>query len=162
MPDMMPHQTPIAEFAPNQLNRKNTYQGLPSVEIESEGFRFRIGFWETFNNNNGEKAPYMALIYWTAAGWIVLDKLSPIWNDDITAFGNTADREDQVKNYVWWLAVEFNAAIQEFIMENLGDLENEQGVDLSTAPGLIMAKLIGPPPAYIDENYNIRVPASEE
>ncbi len=146
--EIMPHQKTPAQYGLNELNKMNTFNESPSYEFSAEGFRFRIGFWRTHTIDAPEVGiPYLALIYWTAEGWVVLDKLAPFWNDDhLVGTFSDGNITDQIESYCWWIAKDFNVTLEQFLQENAVIKGTEEPIPDSTW-GKVLARLKG---VYID------------
>ena len=121
------HFGPIESIELNELNRKNTYLGLPITEVSIEGFRFAVGLWPTLNQNTGEDSPVPALIVWTPQGWQTLALGFPFWDTnsqdgvfdiDIDVDVDGEETADDLKNIMWYLEGEFNPVISNYLEKN--------------------------------------------
>ncbi len=107
------HQTPIEDFALNQLNKNNTYMSSESYEVPIGEYRFRVGLWPS--EVNGTDHPFPALIVWTASGWRVLAKGPLIYDDNLNM--NMPSPEEDLANFMWFIEQQFNPAVTLFLAE---------------------------------------------
>lgn len=118
------HVKNINDFALNELNRKNTYQGSELVEFTEGSVKFGLGFWAA-EDNDQNLHPFGCLIAWTPDGWKTLAKLPPLWNDELAMY--MGSETDDLKNYMWFIGEQFTAPLQNYLAdlgENTVPLEN--------------------------------------
>lgn len=124
------HSKAIEDFIPNELNKANTFEGSHVIEFFVGGNKFGLGFWAA-NSGGGVEGdhPFVALLNWTPDGWILLNKLSPLWNDDLGMFTGSPDSD--LENYMWFIEQSFTPTLQKFLAdkgENTVPLTNWQKV----------------------------------
>lgn len=104
----------VSDYPINSLNKTNTYEDSGIVEFSVGSIRFALGFWGTPYQDKSH--PYLCLISWTPEGWVVVGKLSPLWNDELNMhMGNS---EEDLKTYAWYIGNTFTPLMQEYAEES--------------------------------------------
>jgi len=106
------HLKNIADYALNEINRKNTYQGTELIDFVEGNTKFGIGFWTTTDNDDNPH-PFLCLIAWTPEGWEMVGKLGPIWNDDLMMY--TGSDASDLDNYMWYIGEQLTKPLQEYL-----------------------------------------------
>lgn len=109
----------------NEINRKNTYLNTELIELTIGSSKLGIGMWPAEHPNTGEEYPMPALIVWTPEGWLVLDRVSPIWDNNLTMY--TGSDDEDLRTYMWYLEESWSKSIQAYLTkigENTVPLEN--------------------------------------
>jgi len=124
--DISLHLKAIDDYALNEVNRKNTYQGTEVVIFYLGDTKFGIGFWPALDTRTPPGVhPFIALIAWTPEGWEMVGKMSPIWFDELGMY--TGDDASDLENYMWYIGEELTNPLQEYLAKtgnNTVPLEN--------------------------------------
>ena len=128
----IPLKPSAADYNPNEINRKNTWQGSLLHQITINETRFGIGLWPLEHITRPDY-PFAALIVWTPQGWITLKTLTAIGANGNLNMG-TGSPESELSTYMQYLEWEFTPIIQEYM--------SSIGADLPNTPGTVWEKVL--------------------
>lgn len=103
----------VSDYPINALNKTNTYEDSGVVEFSVGSLRFALGFWGTPYQEM--EHPYLCMTAWTPEGWVVVGKLSPLYNDELQM--HMGSNEADLKTYAWYIGSTFTPLMQAYASE---------------------------------------------
>ena len=135
------------EFGINELNKKNTHNGTQVVEFYTNGAKFALGFWtSTAASSTLTDSPFLALIAWTPDGWVCIERLGTIWNDDLGM--DMGNEEEDIHNYLWYIGQTFDEPLQNYLRD----------LGMSDVPATMWEKVLKAMASVVVENGHIKFP----
>ena len=108
------------QYAVNELNKANTFQGSQRVLFTHQEQKFAMGFYPaTIDNKPDEEHPFLVLTAWTQDGWVFLAKLPPIWGGNLGMF--MGSERDDIHNYLWYVGQTFDGPMADYLYQAVSD-----------------------------------------
>lgn len=105
---------PIEDYALNEINRLNTWEGHALIQFTVNDVRFGVGFWPQ-EHPTLATAPFAALIAWTPQGWKALKVMGALWNDNLQMYTGSVDGD--IAEYMWFVGQTFTPVMKQYLVD---------------------------------------------